>query len=524
MPPVTPDVPAAPGPPALAGPLRAPAEALCGSAELNRRVLEAVPAGVVTVAADGAILQANAEALRVLGLTWDAELQEFVGQYELEVVWEDGSPCPVADYPVTRCLETGAAQPPVTLGVRRPGGRLTWVICTAVPVPSGEDQAAAAVATFLDVTSRKQAEERLRESEERHRLIADLTSDYAYTCTVDEAGKAHMESVTDGFYRVTGYTVGEVDAMGWERFLHPRDYPAARRRMAGVLAGRPDSYEVRIITRGRRVRWVRYLMHPVWDDAAGRVVRVIGAVQDITAQKRAERKLRECAGRLQTLSHRLLEVQEQERRHLSRELHDEVGQALTGLKLALEMSARLPPAEVQASLGEAQRQLRELTARVRDLSFLLRPTMLDDLGLLPALLWLVERHAAKTGLRVQFEHAGLERRLPPGAETAAYRIAQEALTNVVRHARTKEARLRVWFDGGLLRVQVEDCGVGFDYEAARAAGASNGLSGMRERAGLLGGRLAVETRPGFGTRLTAELPTHCNEEGRPHDVDTIAGR
>jgi two-component system, NarL family, sensor histidine kinase UhpB len=150
--------------------------------------------------------------------------------------------------------------------------------------------------------------------------------------------------------------------------------------------------------------------------------------------------------------------------------------------------------------------------------------MLDDLGLLPALLWLVERHAAKTGLRVQFEHAGLERRLPPGAETTAYRIAQEALTNVVRHARTREARLRVWFDGGLLRVQVEDSGVGFDYEAARAAGASNGLSGMRERAGLLGGRLAVETRPGFGTRLTAELPTRFNEEGRPHDVDTASCR
>jgi PAS domain S-box-containing protein len=524
MQPNTPDVLPPSGPRALTGPVRAPAEALCQSEELNRRILEAVPGGVVTVAADGTILQANAEALCVLGLTWDAQLQEYVGQYELETVWEDGSLCALADYPVTRCLQSGEPQPAVTLGVRRPGGRLTWVVCTAVPVPAGDDRAAAAVATFLDVTSRKEAEGRLRESEERHRLIADLTSDYAYTCTVDEAGEAHMESVTDGFYRVTGYTVGEVEAMGWERFIHPRDFAGARRRMAGVLAGRPDAYELRIVTRGRRVRWVRYLMHPVWDEARGRVVRLLGAVQDITGRKRAERKLREYAARLQTLSHRLLEVQEQERRHLARELHDEIGQALTGLKLALEMSARLPPAEVLASLDEAQRQLRELTGRVRDLSFLLRPTMLDDLGLLPALLWLVERHAAKTGLRVDFEHAGLERRLPPGVETAAYRIAQEALTNVVRHARTREARLRVWLDGGLVRVQVEDRGVGFDYEAALAAGASNGLSGMHERAGLLGGRVALETRPGAGTRLTAELPARCNEEGRPDDVDAVAGR
>jgi PAS domain S-box-containing protein len=524
MQPNTPDVLPAPGPGAFAGPLRAPTEALCQSEELNRRILEAVPAGVVTVAADGAILQANAEALRVLGLTWDEPLQEYVGQFELEIVWEDGSPCPVADYPVTRCLQTGDAQPPVTLGVRRPGGGLAWVVCTAVPVSAGDDRAAGAVATFLDITPRKAAEGRLRESEERHRLIADLTSDYAYTCTVDEAGEAHMESATDGFARVTGYTVAEVEALGWERFIHPKDYPAARRRMAGVLAGKADAYELRIITRGRRVRWVRYLMHPVWDRARGRVVRLIGAVQDITGRKRAERKLREYAARLQTLSHRLLEVQEQERRHLSRELHDEIGQALTGLKLALEMSARLPAGEVRASLDEAQRQLRELTGRVRDLSFLLRPTMLDDLGLLPALCWLVERHAAKTGLRVHFEHAGLERRLPPGVETAAYRIAQEALTNVARHARVNEARLRVWFDGGLLRVQVEDQGRGFDYEAALAAGASNGLSGMHERAGLLNGRLAVETSPGAGTRLTAELPARINEEGRPDDMDASAGR
>jgi PAS domain S-box-containing protein len=524
MQPDPPDVLAAPGPPALQGPHRAPAEALCPSEELNRRILEAVPGGVVTVAADGSILQANAEALRVLGLTWDAQYQEYVGQFDLEIVWEDGSPCPVADYPVTRCLQSGEAQPPVTLGVRRPGGRLTWVVCTAVPVAAGDDRAAAAVATFLDITSRKDAEARLRESEERHRLIADLTSDYAYTCTVDEAGEAHMESVTDGFYRVTGYTIAEVEAMGWQRFIHPRDYPAARSRMAEVLAGRSGSSELRIITRGRRVRWVRYLMHPIRDEAGGRVVRLIGAVQDITCRKRAERKLREYAARLQTLSHRLLEVQEQERRHLARELHDEIGQALTGLKLALEMSARLPPEEVRESLAEAHRQLRELTGRVRDLSFLLRPTMLDDLGLLPALWWLVERHAAKTGLRVEFEHAGLERRLPPGVETAAYRIAQEALTNVVRHARTREARLRVWLDGGLLRVQVEDRGAGFDYEEALAACASNGLSGMHERAGLLGGRLTVETSPGAGTRLTAELPARFNEEGRPDDVDAVTGR
>jgi signal transduction histidine kinase len=256
---------------------------------------------------------------------------------------------------------------------------------------------------------------------------------------------------------------------------------------------------------------VRYLMHPVWDAARGRVVRVLGAVQDITGQKRAERKLRKCAGRLQTLSRRLLEVQEQERRHLSRELHDEVGQALTGLKLALE-AARRPGRGAGASLDRARQLVQELTGKVRELSLRLRPSMLDDLGLLPALLWHLERYTAQTGVEVAFSHLGLARRLPPKVETAAYRIVQEALTNVARHAGVGRCAVRLRMGEGSLSIEVEDEGRGYDFETAYRAGGSGGVSGMRERAALLGGRLRVESSPGAGALVTAELPVPAEPE------------
>ena len=208
---------------------------------------------------------------------------------------------------------------------------------------------------------------------------------------------------------------------------------------------------------------------------------------------------------LRLLSQRLVEVQEAERRYLARELHDEIGQLLTGLTLQLQMATRDPAAVNTASIEEAKTALGNLTNRVRELSLDLRPAVLDDLGLLPALEQYFRRYTARTGVRVAFEHTGLKGRFRPEVETAAYRLVQETLTNVARHAAAQEALVRVQSTGDLLRVQVSDGGRGFDPEAVRR-GETTGLSGMRERALLLGGQFTVEARPGEGSRILAELP------------------
>lgn len=222
--------------------------------------------------------------------------------------------------------------------------------------------------------------------------------------------------------------------------------------------------------------------------------------EQIVERRRAEEELRR-------LSHRLVEVQEIERRNIARELHDEVGQVLTGLKLVIEMATRLPVEQVKDQCQKAQLLVNELMGRVRDLSLDLRPAMLDDLGLLHALLWHLERYSSQTGVRVTLAHTGIEnQRLTPEIETAAYRIVQEALTNVARHAGVSEVKVNVSADAENLFVQVTDQGRGFDPQGALSAGESSGLAGMRERAQLLGGKLVINSAAGEGTSVNALLP------------------
>lgn len=212
--------------------------------------------------------------------------------------------------------------------------------------------------------------------------------------------------------------------------------------------------------------------------------------------------------RLQDLSRRLVEVQEQERQHLARELHDEIGQSLTGLSLLLETIGGRHHNEGTNSSRfiEAQVLVNRLLVQVRDLSLDLRPTMLDDLGLLPALLWHFERYEKQTGIRVQFRHHGLDVRLDSALETAIYRVTQEALTNVARHAHVQEVFVQAWCGDTEVGLRVEDLGVGFDPEQTLAAAKTGGLSGMRERVELLNGQFTIESAPETGTVIVVELP------------------
>jgi signal transduction histidine kinase len=220
---------------------------------------------------------------------------------------------------------------------------------------------------------------------------------------------------------------------------------------------------------------------------------VLVTIVDITERKRGEAE-RDALGR------QLFDLQEGERRALANELHDEVGQLLTGLKLMLESKGAMGGPEEMIQLT------REAMDRVRDVSMNLRPPMLDDLGLLPTLEWLVQRVGAITGIRVRFTHTGLGSRFAQSVETAAFRIAQEALTNVAKHAQVSEAELDVSLASGRLVVSVRDGGTGFEPSGRATAGATQGLHGMRERARLLGGRFMVRSTTGGGTHILAELP------------------
>jgi signal transduction histidine kinase len=265
----------------------------------------------------------------------------------------------------------------------------------------------------------------------------------------------------------------------------------------------------------------------IMKSALGRLIPAVQRELQEAAVRRGKRQsdhaLREANRRLHALSSRMLEIQEQERRQLARELHDEIGQVLTAVKIDLQTQLLRIGAEPDGEGIEGSIKLVDgALNRVRSLSLDLRPSQLDDLGLQPALRWYLDRQARSSGLAVEFKADLPPARLDPGVETACFRIAQEAMTNVLRHAGASRVRVDLRARDGEIELVVEDDGRGFNVPAAQARAASGeslGLLGMEERAELAGGRIKMLSAPGKGTRIEARFPG-----GSVTDTPTLPGR
>jgi PAS domain S-box-containing protein len=220
--------------------------------------------------------------------------------------------------------------------------------------------------------------------------------------------------------------------------------------------------------------------------------------------------LRLAKARMESLSRQLLRAQEDERRRIARELHDEVGQSLTAAKIAVDRIALMPAFEtVHSRLTDVSSLIGGTLDQVRDLSRLLRPSILDDLGLEEALLALAEGMTERTGLAIDVDSDGVIGSIDPELESVCYRIAQEALNNAVKHAQATRLRVRLRRSEGVLELLIVDDGVGFDLEEATARasqGASLGLLSLSERATLAGGSTRIQSRPGEGTQVCASFP------------------
>lgn len=263
-----------------------------------------------------------------------------------------------------------------------------------------------------------------------------------------------------------------------------------------------------------------------WSQTETDALRAAGAIPGTGVQReQTSRALRTAHEQFRNLSTALMASQEDERRYIARELHDEIGQTLTGLKLHLDLLSRSVPENLTESLAEAHALVDDAMKQVRELAFGLRPQVLDDLGLLPAVLWLVKRYTAQTTVHVDVHHCGLDRRFSPEVEIAVYRTVQEALTNAARYAGVDRVQVRLQAAQDCLSVAVEDEGAGFDVEAVWASGACFGLRSMRERVETLGGRFVIDSVPGAGTRLTAVIPlchksTHGSLDNSNKDSDS----
>ncbi|MEO8287044.1 MAG: PAS domain-containing sensor histidine kinase [Chloroflexota bacterium] len=346
--------------------------------------------------------------------------------------------------------------------------------------------------------------------------------------------------VNDSFLRITGHTCEEVIGQTTMSLGLWADTGARQRLVEALLAGKKvQDLEIQFSRKSGEVR--EGLISAETVEIDGKLCLLVSC-SDITERKRSAEELGRYADRisalltevsagreaLQSLSRRLLEIQESERRYIARELHDEIGQTLTAIQINIETLERLPEAkDLQPRLKESVSLVEQALYQIRNLSLDLRPSILDDLGLVSALLWYTERHAERTGLDIQIALDPLPYRLPTDIETTCFRVVQEALTNIARHSRARCAKVELCRRDGNIEAIVSDDGDGFDVKAAQArasAGASMGLIGMRERAELAGGRLAIDSVPGKGTTIKLLLPLNLVATVDPADaVSSLPG-
>lgn len=365
---------------------------------------------------------------------------------------------------------------------------------------------------ILDITDRVRTEERVRQSELMFRQLAETIREVFW---ISDIGTGETLYVSPAYEEIFGKTCQSFyeQSGSFLESIHPGDGANVCAAMACQQNGVPMDEEFRIVRPDGSVRWIRARTFFVANENKNSA-RIVGVAEDTTERRSAVSVLRKHAGQLQALSSRLIEARESERRFIARELHDEIGQQLTGLKLSLDMMSRSASAPAGEQLPALQALAAELLERVRNLSLDLRPSMLDDLGLLPALTWHFDRYFDQTGIRVTFTHQGLKKRFGSAIETVAYRMIQEALTNAARHAGVKDVSVSLNADAGAVHICVSDQGKGFNPADVLVRRQTVGLFSMRERVESAEGVLTVKSAPGAGTMLVAVVPYCDQDKGR----------
>ena len=350
------------------------------------------------------------------------------------------------------------------------------------------------------IAERKRAEVALRESEERYRELFENAKDAMYVHDLE----GNYIRINRAAEELSGYSREEIVGHNFTEFIPKEHVKLVRQSFCAKLARVGEtSYEVDVIGKdGRRVP-VEVSSRAIYEN--GVLVGVQGMARDIT-----ERKLAQDA--LQMFSRQLIEAQEDERRRISRELHDQIGQILTAVKMNLYTVQQFcKMSEAGSYVKDNIEAVDEALRLVRDLSVDLRPPVLDDLGLATALRWYVDRYLNRTGLNVEviIDLPDPNERFSRERETACFRIAQEALSNIARHAQASQVQVQLEKDGNVLLLTVKDDGVGFDLESLRKRApraATLGLVSMQERAHAAGGAIEIDSGRSRGTEVRFTLP------------------
>jgi len=463
---------------------------------LLQRVLETLPAGVIVMNRAGDVVLHNPAATHIWGVTIVSGQERWARSKGFR--HGTGEAITAGEWASHRALDEGQTIRDELIDIETFDGERKTIENYAAPILDADGVITGAVVINEDVTERVRAEEALRNAE---RLLIDAEK-------LGQTGSWEQDLISGQVFNTEAngrLFFGDDRSKGtrmedYIEAVHPDDRDWVMRRREQLDGGTgPDTIEYRVIWPDGSVHWI-FGRATVIRDQTGRPVRAYGTNADVTERRLAEEELERRAQQMEALSRKLIEAQEAERRAVARELHDDFGQVLFALKLNLQ--------RLEFDRSESIELVDGAIARVRDLAQALRPPLLDELGIEEALRWHVEHEAKRAGLACQIAIAPLGRRPPATVEMTCFRVAQEALTNVIHHAQAHLVEVELKSNGALQLV-VRDDGRGFDVPAARKRaieGGSQGLLSMQERVTLAGGDLEIDSAPGRGTCVRARLP------------------
>jgi two-component system sensor histidine kinase UhpB len=463
-------------------------------------IFEQAPIGISVTDLDGHFLAVNRCTREILGFHGDGlprktmrEMSPPEDRARIEVLREG-------------LLNGTAERFEIEKRIIRAGGEVRWTHCIAAMArPPGRP--GVIIELTEDITERREADDALRRSERLLREAQELGHTGSWEHDLGTGRILNTEENNRLFFgddRSKGARLED-----YIEAVHPDDRAYVIRRREQLLAeGGPREIEFRVVWPGGDIH-VFYGLATVVRDESGRAVRVYGTNLDITERRKAEEALRQSREKLQALMHRLVELQETERRDIARELHDRVGQTLTAMRINMDMiRARLAERDdalIRSRNDDSLELIESAFKAVENVMYELRPPMIDEYGLIAPLRWYAKKFTERTGIHVEVR--GDEGwRCDPDVELALFRIAQEALNNVARHARARQVTIELREIGPTIVLTIEDDGVGFDFDAQRAGKAGYGLTTMRERAESLGGTFEASSENGKGTRITVKVP------------------
>jgi PAS domain S-box-containing protein len=472
-----------------------------------RSVFRDAGMGMAIVSPEGVFLAGNDALCKFIGYTEEELLGKTVQSLTHPDDW------PTFSQRLSQALADGASFQGVVKRCLHKDGKVLCGECSASLIRDIHGKPQYFVAEVLDITDRKRAEQTLRESEQRFRRVADSAPVLIWMTGTEKRCTFFNQS----WLNFTGRNLEQELGNGWGSGVYPDDLD----RCLGIYSGAFDArvefeMEYRLKRFDGKYRWIVDYGVPRFE-SDGTFFGYIGSCVDITERKAA-------AESLEVLSGRLIAAQEEERGRIARELHDDFSQrlALLGIGLSRLWKKRPESEEEERTLvRELWNRTQEISSDVHRLSHQLHSSKLEHVGLGPALMGLCEEISEKYGIQVEFTDRGVASEIPKDVALCLFRVAQEALSNVVKHSRAKQAQVELCNANNEIHLRIVDAGQGFDV-ALSNTDVGIGLVGMRERLRLVAGRLSVQSAPARGTEILAAVPVSVSAD-EAHASTTTAG-